>query len=146
MPGGRLQALSIAWDTRPEAAGGQRWFHLYPDEAIGHTDPLHWTKPSQNWNDRCARCHSTELRKGYHAAGERYETTWAEIDVSCEACHGPGAKHLAWAGRVPRPGGPSKGLRVRRAGAGRWDIDGTNPIARRAGPRVTGGEIAACAP
>jgi predicted CXXCH cytochrome family protein len=146
LPGGRLQALSIAWDTRPRAAGGQRWFHLYPDDAVDHADPLHWTKPGQNWNDRCARCHSTELRKGYQAPGDRYETTWAEIDVSCEACHGPGAKHLAWAGRVPRPGGPSKGLRVRRAGAGRWVFDGTNPIARRAGPRVTGGEIEACAP
>ena len=29
-PGGRLQALGIAWDTRPKAQGGQRWFHLYP--------------------------------------------------------------------------------------------------------------------
>ena len=29
-PGGRLQALPIAWDTRLKAQGGQRWFHLYP--------------------------------------------------------------------------------------------------------------------
>ena len=28
MPGGRRQALGIAWDTRPASAGGQRWFHL----------------------------------------------------------------------------------------------------------------------
>src|SRR5262249_2137418 len=27
-PDGRLQALGIAWDARPKAAGGQRWFHL----------------------------------------------------------------------------------------------------------------------
>ncbi len=47
-PGGRLQALSICWDTRPAAEGGQRWFHLYPDEEIDHTDPLHWTGPQQN--------------------------------------------------------------------------------------------------
>jgi tetratricopeptide (TPR) repeat protein len=146
LPGGRLQALSIAWDTRSRAAGGQRWFHLYPDEAVGHADPLHWTKPAQNWNDRCARCHSTDLRKGYQAAGDRYETTWAEIDVSCEACHGPGAKHVAWAARVPRPGGPSKGLRVRRAGGGRWVFDGANPVARRAGPGAAGDEVETCAP
>jgi tetratricopeptide (TPR) repeat protein len=146
LPGGRLQALSVAWDTRPPSAGGQRWFHLYPDEAVDHADPLHWTKPAQNWNDRCARCHSTDLRKGYQAAGDRYETTWTEIDVSCEACHGPGAKHVAWAGRVPRPGGPSKGLRVRQAGAGRWVFDGTNPIARRTGPPAAGDELETCAP
>src|SRR5262245_39756550 len=34
LPGGRLQALSIAWDTRPKAAGGQRWYHLYPKQKI----------------------------------------------------------------------------------------------------------------
>ena len=30
LPGGRLQALGIAWDARPKEQGGQRWFHLYP--------------------------------------------------------------------------------------------------------------------
>ena len=30
-PDGRLQALSIAWDSRPKDNGGQRWFHLYPE-------------------------------------------------------------------------------------------------------------------
>ena len=43
LPGGRMQALSIAWDTRPRSQGGQRWYHLYPKERITHTDPLHWT-------------------------------------------------------------------------------------------------------
>jgi len=59
IPGGRMQALSIAWDSRSAAAGGQRWFHLYGDEAIRHDDILHWTQPSQNWNNMCAECHST---------------------------------------------------------------------------------------
>jgi len=31
---GRWQALSIAWDARPASEGGQRWYHLYPDEKI----------------------------------------------------------------------------------------------------------------
>ncbi|HWO99506.1 MAG TPA: hypothetical protein VNL74_02610 [Methylococcus sp.] len=47
-PGGRLQALSIAWDSRPSEQGGQRRFHLYPNERIDHQDELHWTKRSQN--------------------------------------------------------------------------------------------------
>ena len=33
-PDGRIQALSIAWDTRPKEQGGQHWFHLYPNEKI----------------------------------------------------------------------------------------------------------------
>ena len=42
-PGGRYQALSLAWDARPNDQGGQRWFHLYPGEKIAHDDELHWT-------------------------------------------------------------------------------------------------------
>jgi tetratricopeptide (TPR) repeat protein len=96
-PDGRLQALPIAWDSRSADAGGQRWFHLYPDEAVDHRDELHWTRPSQNWNFMCADCHSTDLRKGYDAKTDTFATSWAEISVGCEACHGPGSTHLRWA-------------------------------------------------
>ncbi len=94
-PRGRLQALSIAWDTRTEEEGGQRWFHLYPDEHIRHDDPLHWTGLAQNWNYMCAECHSTNLQKNYSANDDSYATTWSEIDVACESCHGPGSAHIA---------------------------------------------------
>jgi len=96
-PGGRLQALSLAWDSRPKAQGGQRWFHLYPDEKIAHDDQLHWTQASQNWNSMCAECHSTHLEKHYDPVSRTFSTSWSEIDVSCEACHGPGSQHVTWA-------------------------------------------------
>jgi tetratricopeptide (TPR) repeat protein len=96
-PDGRVQALSIAWNARPKEKGGQRWFHLYPDENIRHDDVLHWTKLNQNWNFMCAECHSTGLRKNYDAERDRYATTWSEISVGCEACHGQGSNHVAWA-------------------------------------------------
>ena len=96
-PDGRLQALSFAWDSRPKEQGGQRWFHLYPNEEIKHDDVLHWTKLNQNWNFMCAECHSTGVRKNYDAANDRFNTTWAEISVGCEACHGQGSHHVAWA-------------------------------------------------
>ncbi len=119
-PGGRLQALSIAWDSRPQAAGGQRWFHLYPKEKIGHKDPLHWTGIYQNWNLQCAECHSTGLRKNYDAATNSYRTHWRELNVSCEACHGPGARHIDWAGTAskPYPDDDRKGFADRTAS--RW--------------------------
>ena len=97
LPDGRIQALSIAWDTRPKEKGGQRWFHLYPNEEIKHDDVLHWTKLNQNWNFMCAECHSTGLRKNYDAKADRFATHWAEISVGCEACHGQGSSHAAWA-------------------------------------------------
>jgi Flp pilus assembly protein TadD len=98
-PDGRYQALSISWDARPKAQGGQRWYHLYAGEKVTHTDVLHWTKFSQNWNAQCATCHSTNLRKAYDRKTDTYKTTWSEIDVSCETCHGPASAHVAWAER-----------------------------------------------
>ncbi len=95
-PGGRLQALSIAWDTERG-----RWFHLYPDQVIPPSDWLYWTRNAQNWNGMCAECHSTNLIKGYDADSKTFATTWSEIDVSCEACHGPGSRHVEWANLPP---------------------------------------------
>jgi predicted CXXCH cytochrome family protein len=117
-PDGRLQALSVAWDGRPKDKGGQRWFHLYPNEQIKHDDVLHWTRLNQNWNFMCAECHSTGVRKNYDAAADRFATTWAEISVGCEACHGAGSRHIAWAQEQKRwwPFGktedPTKGFAV----------------------------------
>ena len=96
-PNGRKQALSIAWDSRPKEQGGQRWFHLYPNDNVKAGDWLHWTNYSQNWNFTCAECHSTDLKKNYDPSSDTYKTTWAEINVSCEACHGPASNHVAWA-------------------------------------------------
>ena len=118
-PDGRLQALPLAWDSRPKDQGGQRWFHLYPDEEIEHDDILHWTETEPNWNFMCAECHSTGVRKNYNAADNRFSTTWAEISVGCEACHGQGSDHVAWANDRKSwwPFGkredPTKGLAVR---------------------------------
>jgi tetratricopeptide (TPR) repeat protein len=91
-PGGRLQSLTIAWDTERG-----EWFYLYPDRDIPYDDWLHWTRGAQNWNGMCAECHSTNLQKGYDAGTKTFATTWSEIDVSCEACHGPGSRHVEWA-------------------------------------------------
>jgi predicted CXXCH cytochrome family protein len=116
-PDGRLQALSIAWDSRPKGQGGQRWFHLYPNEEIKHDDILHWTKLNQNWNFMCAECHSTGVRKNYDAANDRFATSFAEISVGCEACHGQGSRHVAWARSqqswFSKTEDPAKGLLVR---------------------------------
>jgi predicted CXXCH cytochrome family protein len=115
LPGGRIQALSIAWDSRPKAQGGQRWFHLYPGQNVTHRDELHWTALSQNWNHMCAECHSTGVRKNYDAKTRTFSTAYAEVNVACEACHGPGSNHVAWArkeGDWARLDGGTKGLAV----------------------------------
>lgn len=116
MANGHVQALGIAWDSRPKEEGGQQWFHLYPDEAMDFRHPQHWTARDQTWNYQCAECHSTDLQKNYDLATDSYRTTWSEINVACEACHGPGSAHVDWARAAARqPGGEAgadKGLVV----------------------------------
>lgn len=115
-PGGRLQSLGLAWDARPQNEGGQVWFHLYPGQTLDHTHPLHWTAPDQTWNYQCADCHSTDLQKRYDPERKGYDTRYAEINVACEACHGPGARHRDWAKAAAAQPGPA-------------DAGSTNPVA-----------------
>jgi predicted CXXCH cytochrome family protein len=89
---GRLQALDVAWDDID-----QRWYHLYPDLNLPPSDGLHWTGPYKNWNGRCAACHATGFVKNYDPRTRTYASMQAETGVGCEACHGPGEAHVAWA-------------------------------------------------
>ena len=94
---GKVQVLRVSWDTSRKS-----WFYLKPpdvDEKLEPNDPLHWTGITQNWNASCAVCHSTNLQKNFSPLANEYHTTFSEIDVSCEACHGPGSYHVELANR-----------------------------------------------
>jgi hypothetical protein len=143
-PSGKLQCLTVAWDTEQH-----RWYSLYPGQRIALDDPLHWTGRYQNWNLMCAECHTTDFRKGYDAAKDSYASTWAEFDVGCEACHGPGRAHSEWARRHPRgdaqppdanaglafPSGTARGAAAERAvaphAAARAEVDACAPCHSR---------------
>jgi Flp pilus assembly protein TadD/ribosomal protein L40E len=150
LPAGRFQALSLAWDSRPEKEGGQRWFHLYPGEHVDHRDVLHWTKPSQNWNTQCAECHSTNLRKGYRLDEDRFRTTFSELNVACEACHGPGSRHAEWAEAARARGQPPRGepgliVRFTERRSRTWEMDRARGIARPTKFLETRFEVETCA-
>ncbi len=110
---GRLQSFDVAWDQEKK-----RWYHIYGDGAPPPNDGLHWTGPYKTWNSRCAECHATGFEKNYDAATRRYSSRQAEIGVGCEACHGPGEAHAAWArdpasyAKSPFPGAGGSGLMV----------------------------------
>ncbi|MEZ6095712.1 MAG: multiheme c-type cytochrome [Pirellulaceae bacterium] len=94
-PVGRVQVLRVSWDVE-----NQKWFHLDPPDVsdrLEPSDPLHWTGRTQCWNSNCAACHSTNLKKNFDTVSGTYATTFSEIDVSCEACHGPASLHVAQA-------------------------------------------------
>ncbi|HJQ20303.1 MAG TPA: multiheme c-type cytochrome [Gemmatimonadaceae bacterium] len=152
--GGRLQALTLAWDARPAQAGGQRWFSLEPEQVAEHAaagaDAPHWMGRGYNWNYMCADCHAVGVRKGYRVATSTYNTTYSEIGVGCEGCHGPGSSHVEWGGR-------SKPVRslfysndglvaqlTERRGV-RWTVASGGRIASRSAPRRTDREIETCA-
>jgi len=153
-PGGRYQALGIAWDSRPKQQGGQRWIDLYPNETIAPGDRLHWTGRDQTWNYQCASCHSTGLEKNYDLAANTYATSWSDVNVSCEACHGPGSRHIAWAkaraeaGTSPAPSSEAghMGLTTWLAPAakGVWRMNPETGIAQRTAP-LDGQELDVCA-
>lgn len=117
---GHLQAPPFVWATE-EAEGTPRWIALHPEETPPPGDPFHWTGRAHNWNYMCAECHSTAVTRGYDLATDAFSTTYEEIDVSCEACHGPGSRHVEWANE----GGETddaKGfpVRLRRDPEARW--------------------------
>lgn len=108
LDGGRLQALTVAWDTE-----ANRWFDLAADEPALPRDPLHWTGREHNWNFRCADCHSTGLRRNYDLETDSFRTTYSNVSVGCQACHGPGNAHVAWAEGEQTGSAAAKGLAVR---------------------------------
>lgn len=145
---GRLNALSIAWDARNVSEGGQRWYQIYEDqEPVTAESPLHWTGIYHNWNSRCAECHSTNVVKGYDGARRQYTTTYDQIDVGCEACHGPGSRHveLANAGKIDRSQSSAEmGLALSLAARGQWRRAPGDDIAQRVTPLTDQTQVDNC--
>ena len=108
-PGGRLQATEACWDPAKK-----EWFNVYGTEDRFPGEWGHFTGRGMNWNNMCATCHNTRMRKGYDPAKDAYQTTVVERGVGCEACHGAMKDHSEWQernkgvkgdptlGRVPR--------------------------------------------
>ena len=154
---GRLQALTVAWDCRPKSEGGQRWFHLHGQTQVPPGDPLHWESPQYTWNSMCVDCHSTGVERQYDEAKDSYTTSFSEINVSCESCHGPASQHLVWARsqpeKTPRRAPPAAGFAqsLKRTKAQRWVFSPGFPIAHLEGKQANetkgeGAELLACAP
>lgn len=71
------QAVRDATDARPEFGGGDFDRHV------------------TRWNDNCVFCHNVAPNPARDPGTGRFATTVAELGVACEACHGPGAEHVA---------------------------------------------------
>lgn len=74
------------------------FFHIEEKMWIPSADtflnPPPGAQNSGQWNNSCIKCHTTGAVPGYD--GSSFNTTVAEMGIACEACHGPGEKHVDW--------------------------------------------------
>src|SRR5260370_13616815 len=96
----------------------------------------------------CGDCHSTNLRKNYDLRTRTFATTYSEIDVACEPCHGPGSDHETWAKKEGdwksiANDGLAIALDERKGIA--WPIDPATGKAGRSSSRQSDREIQMCA-
>lgn len=108
-PGGRFQTMELAWDPHK-----QEWFDVYGNEDRQPGEWGHWTGRGMTWNQMCASCHNTRVRKNYEAKDDSYHTTMAEMTVGCEACHGPMKAHVEWQKAYPQKKGDPNLVKLSR--------------------------------
>ena len=118
LPDGRIYVLPAFWDLAT-----RRWLDW--KEIAPVPDGAHDLR--QIWNINCFNCHATNLAQGYDVGAKKFKTTWTEMGIGCEGCHGPGREHItimdAWK-KDPTlkppfdikdlraaPGDPARGLR-----------------------------------
>ncbi len=94
---GALHAMEACFDPRKG-----EWFNVYGNEDRKPGEWGHWTGRGMVWNQMCASCHNTRVRKNYDMASDTYHTSMAEMTVSCESCHGPMKAHSDW--QMQHPG------------------------------------------
>jgi tetratricopeptide (TPR) repeat protein len=107
--GGRFQASELCFDPNHPY-----WFDVFGEEDRKPGEWGYWTGRGMNWNNMCATCHNTRLRKNYDEATDSYSTAMAEMGVGCEACHGPMADHNAWQAKNPNKTGDPTVRRITR--------------------------------
>jgi predicted CXXCH cytochrome family protein len=85
LPDGRIYVLPAFWHI-----ASRRWVDW--KEITPIPDGAHELR--QIWNSNCFNCHGTNIVQGYDVDAKRYRSTWTEMGIGCEACHGPGRQHV----------------------------------------------------
>ena len=105
----------------PSSSSGKR--NRWVPTATSVIQPPHYgpfVRPG-SWNHTCIQCHTTGAQPGYHwetseDPGQENALTMysqaAEFGISCEACHGPGERHVAEHQRENPPSDPAEQLVV----------------------------------
>jgi predicted CXXCH cytochrome family protein len=84
--GNELRLLPITYMIREQRFVARRDAFLQPPDAEPH---------AIRWNSNCIQCHATRGEPRHDETLDRFASTAAELGIACEACHGPGAAHVA---------------------------------------------------
>jgi hypothetical protein len=103
LPEGRIYVLPVFWHV--ETGQWLDFKEITPLPPEG-SEAAHDFR--QIWNVNCFNCHATNLAQNFDTKAKAYATTWTEMGIGCEACHGPGREHStamrAWkAGDTHKP-------------------------------------------
>ena len=85
LPEGRIYVLPVFWHI-----ASKRWIDW--KEITPIPDGAHDLR--QIWNANCFNCHGTNIVQGFDSQAKGYRSTWTEMGIGCEACHGPGREHV----------------------------------------------------
>lgn len=88
-PNGEIHILPVEWDIRTKT-----WSDLNGLKNNYPGDGKYWGDSGNVWQLRCGGCHVTGLKVNYDKGKDSFDSTWADLSVGCEACHGPGNNHV----------------------------------------------------
>ncbi len=94
--GGAYRRLPLVWHI-----GDQRWMHM--NGVFLSPDNNDWSRHQSLWNENCIFCHNTAPSPGLELgrdgapapAPKHFDSSVADLGISCESCHGPGAEHAS---------------------------------------------------
>ncbi len=88
-PNGELHVLPVEWED-----GEKKWEDYNGLERHYPGDGNYWSDAGRIWQFKCGSCHVTGMEINYNRDSDSFDTTWVDLGIGCEACHGPGSNHI----------------------------------------------------
>lgn len=88
-PNGEIHVLPVEWDAKTKT-----WMDLNGLQQNVPGDGEYWSDSESTWQFKCGGCHVTGIEINYNEADKKFGSTWIDLGIACEACHGPGGNHV----------------------------------------------------